>query len=130
MGRFIHSTPAGPISLFFGCRDDKDYLYKEEMATSLRDGILTGLEVAQSRVGPEKVYVTHKLKAKGAEIAKAILHDGGYIYICGDGNHMAKDVYAALREVLMAHGTMSEDEAEQALDDLKLRRRYIMDIWS
>ena len=130
VGKFIQSNPAGPVTLFFGCRDDSDYLYKEELQTHVQQGTLTGLEVAQSRTGPEKVYVTHKLKEKGADLARQILHEGGYVYICGDGNSMAKDVYAAIRHVLQEHGSLSEEQAEETLEDLKLRRRYILDIWS
>ena len=130
VGRFIQSTPAGPVTLFFGCRDDKDYLYREELEKHVREGTLTSLHVARSRLTAEKEYVTHKLKERGAELARFILHEGGYVYICGDGNSMAKDVYSAIKQVLQDHGALSEDEAEEALDDLKLRRRYIMDIWS
>ena len=130
VGKFIQSTPAGPVTLFFGCRDDSDYLYKEELAMHVQQGTLTCLEVAQSRIGPEKVYVTHKLKEKGADLARYILHEGGYVYICGDGNSMAKDVYAAIKHILQEHGNLSEEQAEQTLEDLKLRRRYILDIWS
>ena len=130
VGRFIHSNPAGPISLYFGCRDHSDYLYKEDLERNVREGTLTSLHVAQSRVGPEKVYVTHKLLENGANIAQSILKEGGYIYVCGDGNNMAKDVFNAIKQILHDHGSLSEEEAEEALDDMKLRRRYIMDIWS
>lgn len=130
VGRFIHSTPPGSISLFFGCRDKDDYLYKEDLERYVKEGTLTSLFVAQSRSGPEKVYVTHKLKENGSKIAQSIVHEGGYIYICGDGNSMAKDVYNAIKQILQDHESLSEEEAEEALDDMKLRRRYIMDIWS
>ena len=130
VGRFIQSTPAGPVTLFFGCRDDRDYLYRDELERNVREGTLTSLHVARSRLHAEKEYVTHKLIERGAELTRFILHEGGYIYICGDGNRMAKDVYSAIKQVLQNHGNLSEEEAEQTLDDLKLRRRYIMDIWS
>ena len=130
VGKFIQSNPAGPVTLFFGCRDDSDYLYKEELLTHVQRGTLTCLEVAQSRAGPEKVYVTHKLKEKGADLARHILQEGGYVYICGDGNSMAKDVYSAIKHVLQEHGSLSEEQAEETLEDLKMRRRYILDIWS
>lgn len=130
VGRFIQSTPTGPVMLFFGCRDDKDYLYKDELEKHVLEGTLTSLHVARSRLTTEKEYVTHKLRERGAELARLILDEGGYVYICGDGNRMAKDVYSAIKQVLRDHGSLSEDEAEETLDDLKLRRRYIMDIWS
>ena len=130
VSRFIHSTPAGPITLYFGCRDNCDYLYKDDLEKNVKEGTLTTLHVAQSRSNAEKVYVTHKLKESGKEVADAILHQGAYVYICGDGNSMAKDVYATVKQILVDHGSLSVEEAELALDDMKLRRRYVLDIWS
>jgi sulfite reductase alpha subunit-like flavoprotein len=128
--KFIHSTPAGDIMLFFGCRDDKDFLYKGELESKVIDKTLTTLEVAKSRAGKEKVYVTHKIIERGAEIAKYILQEGGYIYICGDGNSMAKDVNAAIKLVLTTHGGLTEEEVDETIDEMKLRRKYVLDIWS
>jgi sulfite reductase alpha subunit-like flavoprotein len=75
-------------------------------------------------------YVTHKLRERGAEIAHLLLHQGAYMYVCGDGNHMAKGVSGAVLEALVQHGDMSEEEAAMLLQDLKCRRRYLQDIWS
>jgi methionine synthase reductase len=128
--KFIHNKEPGPIYLFFGCRNDDDYLFKSELRESLCTRTLTDLDVAMSRVGPEKVYVTHKLKQRGAEVARLILEDGAHVYICGDGNHMAKDVFGTMRALLCEHGSLSEQEADALLQDMKLRRKYILDIWS
>ena len=130
VGRFIQSTPAGPVTLFFGCRDNSDFLYKEELEKFLANGTLTSLHVARSRITAEKEYVTHKIKERGEEIARFLIKDGGYVYVCGDGNHMAKDVYAAIKQTLQDHGNLTDEQADITLDDLKVRRRYIMDIWS
>ena len=128
---FIQTVEPGPIYLFFGCRDENDYLYRSELEEYLCTRTLTELDVAMSRVGPEKVYVTHKLRERGAEMARLILDDAACIYICGDGNHMAKDVYASIKAILVEHGNgMTEESVEALLQDMKLRRRYILDIWS
>ena len=89
--------------MFFGCRTEQDFLYRKELEEYLVDESLATLDVAMSRVKPggEKVYVTHKLKERGAEIAKLVIEEGAYIYVCGDGNHMAKDVHKALIDALV-----------------------------
>ena len=130
ISQYIQSVKAGPIWLFFGCRDENDYLYKEQLQSHVLDGTLTALEVAMSRVGPDKVYVTHKMKARGAELAKLVLEDGAYIYICGDGNVMAKDVTLVIKDILRVYGGTSESDAEEIISDMKLRRRFVLDIWS
>ena len=130
VGEFIQGVTPGSIHLFFGCRGPHDYLYKSTLEKRLSEGILTTLEVAMSRVGPEKVYVTHKIISRGAETAKLIMSGGAYIYVCGDGNSMAKDVFAAIRSCLHEHGSMTEKQADDMLQDMRQRRRYVLDIWS
>lgn len=193
----------GPIHVFFGCRDDRDYLFREELqsfqcvssptdvstasnpssrtnstsdlssmnphtyaysppiispptwlppthfanstppltstlssgstisnGSSSAKGVLTQLEVAFSRVGPEKVYVTHKLRANGAHIARLLLHECAHLYVCGDGNTMAKDVGTCVVELLMQHEGLTQAQAEEEIKEMKARKRYVLDIWS
>jgi len=128
--QFISETLPGPIHLFFGCRNEDDYLYKEELKDHLSQDTLRTLEVAMSRTQENKIYVTNLLKERSAEIARLIMDQGGYIYVCGDGNHMAKDVNAAFLQILQEHAGMSEACAIEKIAYLKLKRRYVQDIWS
>lgn len=60
-----------------------------------------------------------------------MLHEGAYIYVCGDGNAMAQGVHRTLVRVLMEHGGVGgEKEAEVALKNMKDRKRYVLDVWS
>lgn len=130
VGSYIKSVVRGAIFLFFGCRCESDYLYKQELEHFRESGTLTVLDVAMSRVGPEKVYVTHMMKARGHRLAKLIIEEGAYIYICGDGNQMAKDVGAAVKFVLCEHGGLNATQADELIEEMKHRRRYVMDVWS
>jgi methionine synthase reductase len=155
VGEFMRSQQFGDIYLFFGCRDETDYLFREELQSFLVDsrcdpatpdsgsssplivtspggsvGVLTHLDVAMSRTGPSKVYVTHKLRAMGKQVAHLLVNECAYLYICGDGNHMAKDVGSAIKEILVEHASMTEKQADEMIADLKQRRRYVLDIWS
>ena len=80
-----------------------------------------------------RVYVCMpvcRLRDRGQEIARLILEKNGYVFICGDGNHMAKDVNRVLLEVLSEFGDMTIERAAEVLAEMKLRRRYLLDIWS
>lgn len=132
VAEFSQCSP-GPVMLFFGCRGPAEYLYQSELEHHLYSGSLTGLEVAFSRYpseGHPKEYVTHRLLARGSELYQWIVHENGYLYICGDGNHMAKDVFQTIKSILMTHGHLNDDQAEDYLKDMKQRRRYLLDIWS
>lgn len=128
--KYIASVPPGPVHLFFGCRNNDDYLFRKQMASFLEDRTLSSLEVAQSRLGTSKEYVTHRIRSRGAEVADVLLRQGGYVYICGDGNQMAKDVHTALLEVVAEHTDLDDKESAEFLADLKVRRRYVLDVWS
>ena len=59
-----------------------------------------------------------------------IINDNASIYVCGDGNHMAKDVYNMIKKILLINGQYNDESAEEYMQEMKLRRRYVIDIWS
>eukprot|EP00943_MAST-04B_sp_MAST-4B-sp1_P003028 g3028.t1 len=140
----------GKIHLFFGNRNkDQDFLYEEELMQLKDTGVLSSLHTAFSRDQEEKVYVQHRLKENGEMIAKAILRDNGYFYICGDGAKMAHDVDSALCEIIVMHGkkyyrneqqeivniydnngNLTIEMAKYILNEMKQRQRYVKDVWS
>ncbi len=134
----MQKQEAGPMWLFYGCRNEKDFLYRSTLQGYVQSRILKTLEVALSRQAQgsgnsssiEKVYVQHRLKSRSKEIAELIVKEGACVYVCGDGNHMAKDVLNALKEILSSHNQLGDEGAAALIDDLKLRRRLVLDIWS
>ncbi len=121
----------GKILLFFGCRTSHDYLYRDKLEEHLQIGTLSQLDVAFSRVTEHKEYVTHRLLQQSEEISSLILEHNCCIYICGDGNNMAKDVFNTIKTILMNSSFCngSETKAVEVINDMKQRRRYLLDIW-
>ena len=126
----MNNVNPGPIWLFFGCRNEDDFLFKDTLENYLERKTLTVLETAMSRIGPSKVYVTHKLRERSKDIVRLLLDEGAYLYICGDGNHMAKDVHSAIIDALVTEKELTKDAAETIIHELKFRRRFVLDIWS
>jgi len=115
--------------LFFGNPHfTQDFLYQVELQGYLKSGLLTKLDVAFSRDQAEKVYVQDRIREQGAAVYQW-LQEGAHFYICGDANRMAKDVHAALLDVLQEHGGLSADAADAYLSDLKDARRYQRDVY-
>jgi len=55
--------------------------------------------------------------------------DGAHIYVCGDGQRMARDVERALVDIVAAHGARAPNEAAAFVADLKKRGRYQTDVY-
>ncbi len=115
--------------LFFGNPHfTQDFLYQVELQDYLKRGVLSKLDVAFSRDQAEKVYVQHKLLAKGAEVW-SWLAQGAHLYICGDGSKMAKDVHQALLQIAQQFGGLSEEAAADYLEQLREQKRYQKDVY-
>ena len=115
--------------LFFGNPHfSRDFLYQVELQDYLKRGVLSKLDVAFSRDQAQKVYVQDKLQAKGAEIWNW-LQQGAHLYICGDGNRMAKDVHQALLNIAAEHGGLSAEAAADYFEQLRETKRYQKDVY-
>ncbi|POY53898.1 sulfite reductase subunit alpha [Pectobacterium versatile] len=115
--------------LFFGNPHfTEDFLYQVEWQRYVKDGLLTHIDLAWSRDQANKVYVQDKLREKGAEVWRWI-QDGAHLYVCGDANRMAKDVERALLDVIVEHGGVDSEQADEFLSDLRLERRYQRDVY-
>ncbi|XP_058420351.1 methionine synthase reductase isoform X2 [Diceros bicornis minor] len=127
----------GAMWLFFGCRHkDRDYLFREELRRFHKLGILTHLKVSFSRdapVGDQEApakYVQDSIQLHSKQVARVLLQENGYIYVCGDAKNMAKDVNDTLVEIICKEAGVEKLEAMKTLATLKEEKRYLQDIWS
>jgi sulfite reductase (NADPH) flavoprotein alpha-component len=130
---FLHERRAvkaqGRNWLFFGHqRSDHDFFYEEELTAMRAAGHLTRLTLAWSRDGKEKIYVQHRMREVGRDIW-AWLNDGAHVYVCGDAQKMAKDVEAALLDIVAQHGGCSPADAKAFVAELKSKGRYQADVY-
>ena len=94
----------------------------------MRPGCLTRLTLAWSRDDNEKVYVQHRMREVGRDLW-SWLNDGAHVYVCGDALRMAKDVEAALVDVVAEHGGRTPAEAVKFIAELKNAGRYQADVY-
>jgi sulfite reductase (NADPH) flavoprotein alpha-component len=105
-----------------------DFLYRDELETMFKDGVLTKLDVAFSRDQAEKIYVQHRMVEHAAEMF-AWLEEGAHFFVCGDAKRMAKDVDAALHEVIQRGGGKTAEQAAEYVAKLKEQKRYKRDVY-
>ncbi|WGS48122.1 bifunctional nitrate reductase/sulfite reductase flavoprotein subunit alpha [Paraburkholderia sp. D15] len=130
---FLHERRArgdqGRNWLFFGEQHAaSDFYYRDELEAMRADGLLDRLDVAFSRDQADKIYVQDRMREHGAQLW-AWLEDGAHFYVCGDANRMAKDVDAALKEIVARHGGMSDDKAFEYVSRLTREKRYARDVY-
>ena len=119
----------GTNRLFFGDQHrESDFIYQDEIGEMSASGVLGRLDLAFSRDQAEKIYVQHRMAENGKDLY-AMLQEGGHFYVCGDATRMAKDVDAALHEVVAAHGGISDDAAVDYVNTLKREKRYVRDVY-
>jgi sulfite reductase alpha subunit-like flavoprotein len=151
----LESTAIGSVDVYFGCRHEHhDWLYRDEMLQLKSEGIITNLYTAFSRDGrnssdkkddregnnhsnnndqeQNRRYVQHVMRQSenSTRLVDLILRQRAHVYLCGDGNSMAKDVQAAFVEILGQQLPGSVEEAKLYLERMKQERRFLMDIWS
>lgn len=132
--------------LFFGNPHfDRDFLYQLEWQAALKDGTLHRLDLAFSRdrvavpgipradthaaaSHARKTYVQDRLRERGRELYDW-LENGAHLYICGDATRMARDVHAALLDVVAEHGGRSREQAAEYVDALQQQGRYARDVY-
>jgi sulfite reductase (NADPH) flavoprotein alpha-component len=130
---FLHERQAtgatGRNWLFFGHqRSACDFFYEDELSAMHSAGFLTRLSLAWSRDSEQKIYVQHCMREAGRELWSWI-QDGAHIYVCGDAQRMAKDVEAALIEIVGEYACQKPAEAKKFLDELKANNRYQADVY-
>lgn len=130
---FLHDRRAtkapGRNWLFFGHqRRASDFFYEDELMAMKEEGVLTGLTLAWSRDGTEKIYVQDRMRERGAELF-AWLEEGAHFYVCGDAKRMARDVERAMVDVVAEHGKRSAEEAVAYVAALKKAGRYQADVY-
>ncbi|WP_412163127.1 sulfite reductase subunit alpha [Curtobacterium flaccumfaciens] len=130
---FLHeravSGATGRNWLFFGDQHrDTDFVYRDELTELQEQGVLDRLDLAFSRDQAEKVYVQTRMLERSAELF-AWLEDGGHVYVCGDASRMAKDVEAALLQVIRTGRGRGEDDAQAYLADMRRAKRYVRDVY-
>ena len=123
------SAATGRSWLFFGDRRRAtDYLYGEELEEYVSSGVLTRLDLAFSRDQEAKVYVQQRIQ-ENAEEFYGWLCDGAHVYVCGDADRMAKDVDAALHDVIARVGGVDTAAAHAYVNDMIKSHRYVRDVY-
>lgn len=120
------ATGARENMLFFGCRNNDDFLYREELERWQAAGFLQ-LHVAFSRKdGVDKAYVQDLIAREAASLRELVAR-GAYVYVCGDASRMAPAVKEAIGAACVPDNT---GRAADLIDEMTEQGRYCQDVWA
>lgn len=125
--RVAENARMGDI-MFTGFRTRKEYLYGEQLEQWARDGYVE-LHVAFSREGAQKHYVQHDLEKHADKVWDLIEQRKANLYICGDANHMEKDVIATLIRIIKAKKGVDDKNAQAVVDKMTSSKQLQKDVW-
>ncbi|KAJ1798056.1 hypothetical protein LPJ59_002746 [Coemansia sp. RSA 2399] len=141
--------------LFFGCRSSTDdYLFKHAIEQQKSACVLSQLSVCFSRdsaareqLGVQR-YVQEAMLLCEDEIGELLVAKDAIVFVCGDAKGMAKDVNAALADILCSYSVghptcitrllpdvsdpapLTRVQAIQVLSRWATERRYVRDLWA
>jgi cytochrome P450/NADPH-cytochrome P450 reductase len=116
----------GPAILFFGCRhEDKDFIYKDELAKWEKEGIVE-VKTAFSRMSDKPVYVQDVIW-ETREKAREMFRAGGKIFLCGSAK-LGKSTADVCKKIYREGHGCTEEEAAEWLDRQK-EDRYVSDVY-
>jgi NADPH-ferrihemoprotein reductase len=118
----------GKSLLFFGCRSSDDFLYQDELQELQHRNKDLEVVTAFSRETKRKYYVQDRLEERDEEVARLLLDQNAYIYICGSAS-MARDVTARLGGCLKRRQGWSETELREWSESIKKAHRWQEDVW-
>jgi len=100
----------------------------KEWEDKLKRGVLSKLSLAFSRDQTERIYVHQRMREE-AQALYALLEEGGSFYICGEAARMAKDVHAALIDVVIKASGRSREQAVDYVKIMEQEGRYQRDVY-
>ena len=107
---------------------DSEFLYQLEWQDALREGRLQRLDLAFSRDQAERIHVTLRLRENGRALYDW-LERGAHLYVCGDATRMARDVHAALLDIIATHAGLDRERAAETLQLWQQQGRYARDVY-
>ena len=114
--------------LFFGERNRKTDFYYESYWTELEKQGRLRLDCAFSRDQEKKEYVSHKMYERKKSLWQWI-HEGAFLYVCGDVNEMAKEVDDMIHQIVKEEGGYSEEDAIHFVKKMRHEKRYLLDVY-
>lgn len=118
----------GEAHLYFGCRNEWDFLYREELEHYVKKRIVALHTAFSRKENMPKTYVQHLIYEQ-TEAFMNLMEQGAKLFVCGDGKQMAQDVEVTLIKGYQKVYGGNLTEAKEWLERLQKEGQYVKDVW-
>lgn len=122
------NSPAQSCLIFGDRRRASDFLYQSRLEKWQASGLLDTLITAFSRDGESRYYVQDAMLEHGAYLW-ALLNQGAHLYVCGNKSNLERAIDAALVNIAMTFGHLSEEVAQTFVADLASTHRVHKELY-
>jgi sulfite reductase alpha subunit-like flavoprotein len=118
----------GEVHLFFGCRTEEEFLYRDEIEHCVASGLVT-LHLAVSRsVYQPKEYVQDLIRKMGSAFSELLMQPDAAYYVCGSAR-VAAECREVVIDALRDHAGLRDTQAVHHIEQMSLDNRWQLDIW-
>jgi sulfite reductase alpha subunit-like flavoprotein len=117
----------GKVHLFFGCRTEADFIYKDLIEQLESAGLLTSHIAFSRSPNHPKMYVQDQIVKAGEQFKDLMLDPTTHYYVCGDACMGAACQESAI--TTLRNNSMSRISAVQHIQSMKLENRWQTDLW-
>lgn len=79
---------------------------------------------------PAPKYVQDNLRSHATEVAEQLFNKQAVVYICGDADNMAKNVFDTFLQITQEYKGVDIAEARKEMLKLRENKQYLEDIWT
>jgi len=129
-GNGVNNGGFGECVLFLGFRNPADEVYRDLVDEAVEVGAVTSVHVMYNSgcADPGKCgFVSDAVRRNGKRVHD-VIEKGGYLYVCGGARAFGVAIERELHSILETHGSMSEEDATNALRDLSRTGRLNEDL--
>ena len=100
------------------------------VAAGAAAAVAAAAAAAPAPAAPAKEYVTHRIRARGADVWRLLAARGGRAFVCGSAEKMPADVAAAVEAAAVEHGGLEREAAAKFVRQLEAAGRWCVEAWS
>jgi cytochrome P450/NADPH-cytochrome P450 reductase len=126
--QLVCGRKVGETILYFGCRSEEDFIYKEELARWENLGAVKIRHVFSRNSTNNLKYVQDRLWEEREDI-KRLFKEGALFYTCGSATKLAASVKQCFIKIISESKKCDEAEAQRIFEKLS-QERYSVDVFA